>query len=254
MKKQKSLLYRLWKISSSKIILSAVVYILLCSFLFLPFLFELLDENPGELAREFEKIMSGGELVSFVDSFGNYFFLTIPIFIGVALLFASGILGSDIKAGWNRYAITLPITARENARAYVILHFLFFTGFEIITFVYGILIGNLIHVSCFCGVTMNLFALLTAIGMAFDAVVNLILVSFWEHKITGQIITAISFILGGIVFCSFMALGEKDMVDVRALLLLGGSVKGATFSVGTLLVGICISYFVMRRLYERRPA
>lgn len=254
MKKQKSLLYRMWKISSSKIILSALVYILLCFFMFLPFLFELLDENPGGLAREFEKIMNSGELVSFADSFGNSFFLFIPIFVGVGLLFASGILGSDLKVGWNRYVITLPISASENARAYVMLHFFFFAGFEIITFVYGILIGHLIHVSCFCGAAMNLLAILTAAAMAFDAMANLILVSFWERKDAEQIIIAISFILVGIVFCSFMATGGKGMVDVRALLMFSGSIKGAILSAGTMLAGICISYFIMRRLYERRPA
>lgn len=254
MKKQKSLLYRMWKISSSKIILSALAYILLCFFMFFPFLFELLDDNPGNLAGEFEKIMNSGELVSFADSFGKYFFLLIPIFIGVGLFFASGILGSDLKVGWNRYAITLPITASENARAYVTLHFFFFAGFEIITFVYGTLIGHLIHVSYFCGTAMNLLALLTAAAMVFDAVANLILVSFWEHKGAERIIIAIGFILVGIVFCLIMATGGKGMVDVRALLMFGGSIKGAILSTGTMLAGICISYFTMRRLYERRPA
>lgn len=252
MKKYKSLIYRMWKISASKIILSAFIYILICSFMFLPLLFEIIDENQGEMARSFEKIMSCEQSLSFVESFGNYFYLFIPIFVGAGLFFASGIIGSDLKVGWDRYAITLPVTADENARAYMLLHFLFFMGFEILTLIYGILMGTFIHASYLVGNFMNAFAVLIAIFLIGDAVTNLIVIFWGERKNINQIVVVIGFVLGAIVFCFFMVTGSKAMIDVRALLIWGGSIRGMLISVCALFLGFAIAYFTIKKLYERR--
>lgn len=252
MKKYKSLIYRMWKISASKIILSAFVYILLCSFMFLPFLFEIIDGEQGEIARSFEKIMGSEQLLSPAEAFGNYFFFLIPIFVGVGLIFASGIIISDLKVGWNRYAITLPVTAGEKARTYLLLHFLFFVGFESITLVYGLVVGKLIHVNYIVGSFMNTFAVLMVIFLIGDAVINYIVVLLGEHKNIEQIVVAIGFILGAIVFCSFMSVGSKAMIDVRKLLIWGGSIRGMMISVCALSLGFAIAYFIMKKLYERK--
>lgn len=252
MKKYKSLIYRMWKISASKIILSAFVYILLCSFMFLPFLFEIIDGEQGEIARSFEKIMGSEQLISPAEAFGNYFFFLIPIFVGVGLIFASEIIISDLKVGWNRYAITLPVTAGEKARTYLLLHFLFFVGFESITLVYGLVAGKLIHVNYIAGSFMNTFAVLMVIFLIGDAVINYIVVLLGEHKNIEHIVVAIGFILGAIVFCSFMSVGSKAMIDVRKLLIWGGSIRGMMISVCALSLGFAIAYFIMKKLYERR--
>lgn len=252
MKKYKSLIYRMWKISASKIGLSAFVYILLCSFMFLPFVFEIMDEEQGDLARAFEEIMNGGQTFSLEEAFDNFFFLLIPIFVGAGLLFASGIIASDLKVGWNRYAVTLPVAAGENSRAYMMLHFLFFVGFEIITFVYGSLIGKLIHVSFFCGTAMNLFAVLMAVAFIGDTVKNLFCVLFWRHKNVEQIGPTLGFIFGLVVFLGFIAVGSKAMIDVRKVLVFGGSIRGFALSACALVVSFIIAYLLMKKMYERR--
>ena len=120
------------------------------------------------------------------------------------MIFASEIIISDLKVGWNRYAITLPVTAGEKARTYLLLHFLFFVGFESITLVYGLVAGKLIHVNYIAGSFMNTFAVLMVIFLISDAVINYIVVLLGEHKNIEHIVVVIVVILCAIGFFIFM--------------------------------------------------
>lgn len=99
---------------------------------------------------------------------------------------------------------------------------------------------------------MNTFAVLMVIFLIGDAVINYIVVLLGEHKNIEQIVVAIGFVLGAIVFCSFMSVGSKAMIDVRKLLIWGGSIRGMMISVCALSLGFAIAYFIMKKLYERR--
>ncbi len=250
MKKYKALMFRIWKLFREKYLLAVLLYLLIAGFMFLPLLFEILNDDRGNWAREMQEFCAYEGTMSLGDAVGAFFFLAIPIVLSVAILF--GMLDfwkADMHVGWNKLARTLPVKSSEYARVYVLMRLLFTLGFGVLTLVYAVLMGK----SMGCSIWrhgISVFNLMAALLMLGEIAGNIFRSTLRDEKKAEEIIAFIGFFIGMIVFgCSFSS--EREIYVKEFLDFIGG---GLFFfmSILALIVSSLVSVLVMSKLYERR--
>lgn len=250
MKKYKALMFRIWKLSREKYLLAALLYVLIAGFMFLPLLFEVLNDDQGTWAREMQEFMAYEGTMSLGDAVGAFFFLAIPIVLSTAILF--GMLDFwkvDMHGGWSKLARTLPVKSAEYAIVYVLMRVLFTLGFGVLTFVYVILMGKSMECSIWRH-GISIFNLMAALLMLGEIAGNIFRLTLRDEKKASEIMAVIGFMIG-MVFLIFALSSEKEIAVKEFLAFIGGGPLFA-ISILALIVSSFVSVLVMSKLYERR--
>lgn len=250
MKLYRSLIYREWKLTRKRYIITLLLIILMGVLVMLPFILGLEENDPEESVEE-------------ATAVATIFSMVVTVTGGVAAGTNNGVNKADISANWKRYSYALPTTSKQQAAADLMVKSAFTIFVGILCLGFSFLLQGFTGCSVWSP-TLTVYLAISAAAFLLDAFYSIIILRSKDEKelkknvivgffASALILRIVSLFFGGDPHENqFLKDDGLDLAEVSRLMDKLGSPAALIITAALLIASGIVYYRAVWKSYERR--